>query len=251
MGDLHLILFTLLWTIVWVAPLPRLSKPVELAAGLIPFVAFGLRVFAGFFVGVPTTDPVRAAVSPLLSWVAGESGTVPYAVVLDATVALGLVWFAVAFDIPRKSRVATAWIMPAVAVASLASLRLLGQPLEKALAAHLSAAVLAAILGGIVAAVIEWTPSDIPAALRRRAAVVALATTPIAAGLGAAVLWLLGELPLERQAAAASIVALATGVAAGLVAWLTCGFTRSRSRWLFAMAIGVAAGATVAACSAR
>jgi hypothetical protein len=146
MGQLHLILFTLLWTIVWVAPVPRLSSRVELLAGLLPFVAFGLRVFAGFFAGVPADDPVRVAVSPLLKWVAGDSGAIPYAVVLDATV-----------------------------------------------------------------------------------------------------LWFTGPLPVERQAAVASVVALATGVVAGLVAWLACGFTRTRSRWLFAMAVGVAAGAAVAA----
>lgn len=40
---------------------------------------------------------------------------------------------------------------------------------------------------------------------------------------------------------------LATGAVAGLVAWAACGFTRPRSRWLFALAIGVAAGAAVAA----
>lgn len=77
MGQVHLILFTLLWTIVWAAPVTRLSSRVELLAGLLPFVAFGLRVFAGFFVGVPADDPVRLAVSPLLQWVAGESGVIP------------------------------------------------------------------------------------------------------------------------------------------------------------------------------
>ncbi|MFM8435777.1 MAG: hypothetical protein ACKOBP_10640 [Planctomycetia bacterium] len=251
MGELHLILFTLLWTIVWVAPVPRLSPRVELVAGLIPFVAFGLRVFAGFFAGVPDTDPVRTAVGPLLNWVAGTAGAVPYAVVLDATVALGLVWFAAAFDIPRKSRIATAWIMPAVAIASLASQRLAGQPLERVLVSHLPTALLAGLLGAMIAAVLALTPSDIPNTLRRRAALVALAVTPLAAGLGAAVLGLLGTLPTERQAAAASIAALATGVVAGLVALLTCGFTRPRSRWLFAMAIGVAAGATVGPAAAR
>lgn len=247
MGQLHLILFTLVWTIVWVAPVPRLSSRVELLAGLLPFVAFGLRVFTGFFVGVPGDDPVRVAVSPLLSWVTGESGVIPYAVVLDTAVAIGLVWFAVAFDIPRKSRVATAWIMPAVALGSLASVALSGRPFEQVLAAHLPAALLAALLGGCIAAVITWTPSHIPATLRHRAALVAGATTSAAAGIGAAVLWFTGPLPIERQAAMASVLALATGVVAGLVAWLTCGFTRSRSRWLFAMAVGVAAGAAIAA----
>ena len=140
MPHLRLILFTLLWTAVWVAPVPRLAPRVELAAGLIPFVAFGLRVFAGFFVGVPDDDAVRTAVAPLLAWVTDDAGPVPYAVVLDTTVAIGLVWFASAFDIPRESRVATAWIMPAVAVASLTSLWATGRPLEATLAARVLAA---------------------------------------------------------------------------------------------------------------
>lgn len=215
--------------------------------GLVPFAAFGLRVFAGFFVGVPAEDPVRAAVSPVVDWVTRQSGAIPYAVVLDATVALGLVWFATAFDIRRKSRMATAWIMPVVAIGSLVSQGLFGRPLEQVLAAQLPAPVLAAILGGCIAAVIAWTPSDVPAGMSRRSALVALAVTPIAAGIGAAVLRCLGPLPSERQAAAESVTALATGAVAAFVAWHACGFTGSRSRWLFAMAIGVAAGAALAA----
>ena len=70
----RLIFFTLLWTAAWVAPLPRLGRWAELVTGLIPFVAFGLRVFAGFFVGVPDADPVRAAVGPLLNWINGRAG---------------------------------------------------------------------------------------------------------------------------------------------------------------------------------
>lgn len=53
METVSLLAFTTLWTAIWVAPLPRLSRRAELAAGLIQFVAFGLRVFARFFVGVP------------------------------------------------------------------------------------------------------------------------------------------------------------------------------------------------------
>jgi hypothetical protein len=245
MPQLHLILFTLLWTAVWVAPLPRLTPRVELAAGLIPFAAFGLRVFAGFFVGVPEDDAVRSAVAPLLAWVAGETGLVPYAAVLDTTVALGLVWFASAFDIPRASRVATAWIMPAAAIASLASLWTTGRPLEQTLADHLPAPVIAALAGAALAATIRWTPGPIPLPVRRRAAAVAIVTVPLAATIGGLVLRLAGDLPSERMAAAASIVALATGAAAGLTARTTGGFTRPRSRWLFALAVGVAAGATV------
>ena len=99
----RLILFTLVWTAVWVAPLPRLGLWAEVVAGFVPFTAFGLRVFAGFFVGVPAEDPVRSAVSPLLDWINGRAGVPPYAWLLDATIALGLVWLASAFDIRRRS----------------------------------------------------------------------------------------------------------------------------------------------------
>ena len=108
---LRLLLFTLVWTAAWGLPVPRLSGRVELLAGLIPFAAFGLRVFAGFLVGVPEDDPVRTLVRPLLDWVNGQAGFPPYVWVLDSTVALGMVWFASAFDIPRRSRIATAWII--------------------------------------------------------------------------------------------------------------------------------------------
>ncbi len=71
--------------------------------GLIPFVDFGMRVFAGFFVDVPEDDPVRSFARPLLDWVDGRAGFPPYQGVLDVTVALGLVWLASAFEMPRRS----------------------------------------------------------------------------------------------------------------------------------------------------
>ena len=74
MQPLHLIIFTSIWTATWIAPWPKLSKGAELTFGLIPFGAFGLRVFASFFQGVPAADPVRQAVAPLLAWVAGDAG---------------------------------------------------------------------------------------------------------------------------------------------------------------------------------
>ena len=58
----------------------------------------------------------------------------------------------------------------------------------------------AALAEACIAAVIAWTPSDIPAALRLRAALVAVATTPIVAGIGAAAVRLVGPLPAERTA---------------------------------------------------
>jgi hypothetical protein len=115
----RLLFFTTLWTGIWAAPLPKLSRRGELVAGLIPFAAFGLRVFGACFIGVPADDPVRMAVAPLVDWVNGTWGTVPFQWVLDATVAIGLVWLTSIANIPRRWRLATIWVMPAVALASL------------------------------------------------------------------------------------------------------------------------------------
>jgi len=120
METTRLVLFTTLWTAIWAAPLPKLSRRVELIAGLIPFAAFGLRVFASCFIGVPADDRVRMAVAPLVDWVNGSSGTLPFQWVLDVTGAIGLVWLASIGNIPRRWRLATIWVMPAVACASLA-----------------------------------------------------------------------------------------------------------------------------------
>jgi hypothetical protein len=68
----RLLFFTALWTAVWGAALPQLSRRVELIAGLIPFTAFGLRVFAACFLGVPEDDPVRRAVAPLVELAPGQ-----------------------------------------------------------------------------------------------------------------------------------------------------------------------------------
>ncbi len=120
METLRLVCFTTLWTAIWAAPLPKLSRRVELVAGLIPFAAFGLRVFGACFIGVPADDPVRMAVAPLVDWINGVSGMVPFQWVLDITVAIGLVWFASIANISRQRRLATIWGMPAVALTSLA-----------------------------------------------------------------------------------------------------------------------------------
>lgn len=120
METFRLLFFTTLWTAIWAAPLPKLSRRVELVAGLIPFAAFGLRVFGACFTGVPADDHVRMAVAPLVDWINGASCPVPFQWVLDGTVAIGLVWFASIANIPRRWRLATIWVMPAVALASLA-----------------------------------------------------------------------------------------------------------------------------------
>jgi hypothetical protein len=242
----RLMLFTLIWTAVWVAPLPRLGRRAELVAGLIPFAAFGLRVFAGFFVGVPADDRVRVAVSTLLDWINGRAGFPPYAWVLDATVALGLVWLAAVFDIPRRSRIATAWIMPAVAVLAWWSLRATGLPIERLLALRLPAPLLGLAAGSAIGALIRWTPSTIPVEIRRRAAMVAIVTVPLAVIAGVIILRLMGRLPPEHASQAESISALAAGTGAALVALAFGSFGRPRSRLLFSMAVGVAAGAVAA-----
>jgi len=241
----RLIVFTLVWAAVWVTPLPRLGRWAELVAGLVPFAAFGLRVFAGFFVGVPEDDPVRSAVGPLLNWINGRAGFPPYGWVLDATVALGLVWLASAFDIPRRSRIATVWIMPAVAVLALVSLGVYGLPLERLLANNIPAAVLAGVGGAILGAVIRWTPSQFASNVRQRAGSVAILTVPLAAVAGLATLRITSGVAPEHSSQAASIAALGAGLGAGLTGGWLCGFDRPRSRWLFAMAVGVAAGAVV------
>ena len=242
----RLILFTLVWTAVWVAPLPRLGLWAEVVAGLVPFTAFGLRVFAGFFVGVPDEDPVRSAVSPLLDWINGRAGVPPHAWLLDATIALGLVWLASAFDIPRRSRIATAWIMPAVAVLALVSLGAYGLPIERFLAVSIPGPFLGLVAGSAIGAVIRWTPSPIPEDFRRRAAVVAILTVPAMVAVGTGSLRLISGLPPEQASQSESIVALVSGASAGLIGGAWGGFERPRSRFLFAMAIGVAAGAVVA-----
>jgi hypothetical protein len=101
---------------------------VELVAGLIPFAAFGLRVFGSCFIGVPADDPVRMAVAPLVDWINGVSGMVPFQWVLDITVAIGLVWLASIANISRQRRLATIWVMPAVALTSLAIGRFMPNP---------------------------------------------------------------------------------------------------------------------------
>jgi hypothetical protein len=120
METLRLVFFTTLWTAIWAAPLPKLSRRVELVAGLIPFAAFGMRVFGACFIGVPADDPVRMAVAPLVDWINGGAAAVPFQWVLDVTVAIGLVWLASIANISRQRRLATIWVMPAVALASLA-----------------------------------------------------------------------------------------------------------------------------------
>lgn len=245
MQPLHLIIFTAIWTATWITPWPKLSKGAELALGLIPFGAFGLRVFASFFQGVPAADPVRQAVAPLLAWVAGETGAVSYQAVLDTTIALGMVWFASAFDIPQKSRVATAWMLPAIAAISLASVAWLGAPVEAVLAHHLPSPAIATLAGCGMAAVLWWTPSEIPQQVKAQAAIVLLVLTPAGAVDAALGIWLADGLGWQTPATVPAIALIAGGMTAA-VAWIICGLQRPRSRSLLALAAGVVAGGCTA-----
>jgi hypothetical protein len=165
---------------------------------------------------------------------------------LDATIALGLVWLASAFNIPRRSRIATVAIMPAVAVLALVSLRVYGVPIERLLAASIPGPFLGLMAGSVIGAVIRWTPSPLPEDLRGRAAVLAILTVPTLVVVGTGALRLISGQPPEHASQTESIVALVSGASAGLAGWAWGGFERPRSRFLFAMAVGVAAGAVVA-----
>jgi len=182
----------------------------------------------------------------MLDWINGRAGFPPYAWVLDATIALGLVWLASAFNIPRRSRIATVAIMPAVAVLALVSLGVYGLPIERFLATSIPGPFLGLVAGSAIGAVIRWTPSSIPEDLRGRAAVLAILTVPALVVVGAGAVRLISGLPPEHTSQSESIVALASGGSAGLIGWAWGGFERPRSRFLFAMVVGVAAGAVVA-----
>jgi len=136
--------------------------------------------------------------------------------------------------------------MPAVAVLALTSRGLYGLPIERLLAASIPGPFLGLAAGSVIGGVIRWTPSPIPEDLRRRAAVLAILTVPTLVVVGTGALRLISGLPPEQASQTESIVALLSGAGAGLTGWAWGGFERLRSRLLFAMAVGVAAGAVVA-----
>jgi hypothetical protein len=136
--------------------------------------------------------------------------------------------------------------MPAVAVLALVSVRVYGLPIERFLAVSIPGPFLGLAAGSVIAAATRWTPSPIPEDLRRRAAVLAILTVPALVVVGTGALRLISGLPQEHASQSESIVALVSGASAGLVGWAWGGFERPRSRFLFAMAVGVATGAVVA-----
>ena len=248
METAQLVIFTVLWTFIWTLPARHFSRPTELIIGLIPFVAFGLRVFAGFFTDVPPGDPVRDFVSPLTDWVNG-SGTpsfqcfLTFQCVLDTAVAVGLFWFAAAFNIPRQSRLATAWIIPAIAATNCLTLYASGLPIENFFARALPSPVLSFAVAGLLCAIIRWTPSPLTTDTRQKAALFILVTLPVASSL--MLLWspLVDSLPTRHQAQATSLLTLTAGSIVAVAAYQCHVFTATRSKLLFALIAGVSVGA--------
>ena len=248
METAQLVIFTVLWTFIWTLPARHVSRPTELIIGLIPFVAFGLRVFAGFFTDVPPGDPVHDFVSPLTDWVNG-SGTpsfqcfFTFQCVLDTAVAIGLFWFAAAFDIPRQSRLATAWIIPAIAITDSLTLYASGLPIEVFFARALPPAVLSFAMAALLSAIIRWTPSPLTLDSRHNAALFILITLPVATSLVLLFSPLVTSLPIRQQAQATSLLTLGAGALVAIAAYRCNLFTATRSKLFFALVAGVSVGA--------
>ena len=242
MDTAQLIIFTAIWTFIWTLPTRNVSRLFELIIGLIPFIAFGLRVFTGFFAGVPPDDPVRDFVAPLTDWVNG-GGVLTFQCVLDAAVAVGLFWFAAAFNIPRQSRLATAWIIPAIAATNCLTLYASGLPIENFFARALPSPVLSFAVAGLLCAIIRWTPSPLTTDTRQKAALFILVTLPVASSL--MLLWspLVDSLPTRHQAQATSLLTLTAGSIVAVAAYQCHVFTATRGKLLFALIAGVSVGA--------
>ena len=242
MDTAQLIIFTAIWTFIWTLPTRNVSRLFELIIGLLPFFAFGLRVFTGFFAGVPPDDPVRDFVAPLPDWVNG-GGILSFQCVLDVAVAVGLFWFAAAFNIPRQSRLATAWIIPAIAATNCLTLYASGLPIENFFARALPSPVLNFAVAGLLCAIIRWTPGPLTTDTRQKAALFILVTLPVASSL--MLLWspLVDSLPTRHQAQATSLLTLTAGSIVAVAAYQCHVFTATRSKLLFALIAGVSVGA--------
>lgn len=243
METIQLICFTVIWTGIWILPLKPFSRAVEITTGLIPFSAFGLRVFAGFFVDVPHGDPIVTSVKPLTDWING--GSFPaFQLVLDTAVAIGLLWFAAAFHIPWKSRLATAWVFPVVAAFSITTRVTTGQTVQEFLATKLSAPVLALALAVVLGALMRWTPGPHVPTTRRTAAIGLISIIPVATFLLVLLTPLVTSMPPSQQAQARSILTLGAGSFTAVFGYLFNPFKANRSRLLFALVVGVSVGAT-------
>jgi len=242
MDTLHLVFFTVIWTGIWVLPLKPLPPILELAAGLIPFCAFGLRVFAGFFTTVPPGDPIQSYVKPITDWVNG-AGYPSYQSVLDATVAIGLIWFAQAFHIPWRSRFATAWIFSVVAAASIAVHSMTGLPFPEYLATRLPTPIIAFFLSLIISSLLWWTPGPHTSTTRRRAVYAIIGLIPSATIFLILITPLFIHVSPYQLAQAKSLLSLGVGSLTALLGYNLNPFRETRSRLLFSLVVGVSVGA--------
>ena len=96
-----------------------------------------------------------------------------------------------------------------------------------------------------MAAVLWWTPSEIPHKVKAQAAIVLLVLTPAGAVDCALGIWLADWLGWDTPATV-PVIALAAGGMTAAAVWIICGLQRPRSRLLLALAAGVVAGATTA-----
>lgn len=163
--------------------------------------------------------------------------------VLDGTVAIGLVWFARAFHIPWQSRLATAWILPAVAAASITTLAVTGLPLQEYLASIVPAPILALALALLLSAVLRWSPGPHSTATRRSAAIALICIIPIAVIVVVLLTPLAIIAPQDQLAQARSLLTLGAGSLTALIGYQLNPFRTNRSRLLFALVVGVSVGA--------
>lgn len=112
-----LLAFSGLWAVVWIVAPARLNRTLTITLGLLTLIPFALRIFAAFFVGVPSDDPVHAFFRPLTDYLRGvaPAGPVPFQLIVDVAVAVGLIWTAGYFRLGRGVRLLTALAIPALA----------------------------------------------------------------------------------------------------------------------------------------
>ena len=191
-----------------------------------------------FFTTVPHGDPVGDCVRPLTDWVNG-AGNPSYQLVLDGTVAVGLLWFAGAFHIPRRSRLATAWVLPAIATASIATDTITGLPLQEYLATKVPTPILALALALLLSAILWWTPGPHSTATCRSAAIALISIIPMAVIILILVTPLVIRVSPNQQAQARSLLTLGAGSITALIGYHVNPFRANRSRLLFALVVGV------------
>ena len=243
METLQLVLFTLIWTGFWVLPLRPLSPATEVVIGLIPFCAFGLRVFTGFFETVPPGDQIGDYVRPITDWVNGAGGP-SYQLVLDGTVALGLVWFARHSIFPYAAA-SSAWIFPAIATASIAIDSITGLSLPES-CSHVATPILALVLALLLSALVWWAPGPHTFNTRRYAGLAIIGLIPSATIFLLLVTPLIINVSPDQLAPVKSLLSLGAGSLTALLGYFLNPFQATRSRLLFALVVGVSVGAVSA-----